>query len=103
MEPLFYYFDESGEKGFLNSNFYESDIGLIAGIVLPARVVKEFELGASAILSRLETRGVDKKHATELFKDGKNLDVKNKLLDFLCNRDEWILVYEAIYFSFPIS
>ena len=95
MEPVFYYFDESGEKGFLDSSFSAS--GLIAGIALPARVIGAFESEANAILSRLDTSGVDKEHATELFKDGKNLDVKNELLDFLRNRDEWLLVYEAIY------
>lgn len=97
MEPVCYYFDESGEKGFLDSNFSASDIGLIAGIALPARVVGAFESEANAILSRLDTSGVDKDHATELFKDGKNLDVKNELLNFLRNRDEWLLIYEAIY------
>lgn len=100
MDPVFYYFDESGEKGFLDSNFSDSDIGLIAGIALPARVVGAFEPEANAILSRLDMSGVDKEHATELFKDGKNLDVKNALLDFLRNRDEWLLIYEAIY---PLS
>ncbi len=28
MEPVHYYFDESGEKGFLDSNFSAKDIGL---------------------------------------------------------------------------
>lgn len=97
MEPVFYYFDESGEKGFLDSNFSALDIGLIAGIALPARVVGAFQAEANAILSRLDTSGVDKEHATELFIDGKNLSVKNELLDFLRNRDEWHLIYEAIY------
>ncbi len=60
MEPVSYYFDESGEKGFLDSNFSASDIGLIAGIALPARVVGAFESEANAILSRLDTSGVDK-------------------------------------------
>lgn len=97
MEPVFYYFDESGEKGFLDSNFLASDIGLIAGIALPARVVGAFESEANAILSRLDTTGVNKEHSTELFKDGKNSNVKDELLEFLSNRDEWILIYEAIY------
>lgn len=97
MEPVRYYFDESGEKGFLDSNFSASDIGLIAGIALPARVVRAFESEADTILSSLDLSGVDKEHATELFKDGKNLGVKSELLDFLRNRDEWRLVYEAIY------
>lgn len=43
MEPVRYYFDESGEKGFIDSNFSASDIGLIAGVALPARVIGVFE------------------------------------------------------------
>jgi len=30
---IHYYFDESGEKGFLNSSFTISDLGLVAGKV----------------------------------------------------------------------
>lgn len=97
MESVRYYFDESGEKGFLDSNFSASDIGLIAGIALPARIVGVFESEVAAILSHLDTQGVDKHHATELFQDGKNFGIKNELLNFLCNRDEWLLIYEAIY------
>lgn len=97
MELVHYYFDESGEKGFLDSNFSASDVGLIAGIALPTRIVGVFESEVNAILSRLHTQGVDKHHATELFKDGKNQTVKEELLNYLCNRNEWLLVYEAIY------
>jgi hypothetical protein len=97
MEPVRYYFDESGEKGFLTSSFSASDIGLIAGIALPARVALALEAETDSILARLDTTGIDKLHATELFKDGKNLEVRDSLLEFLRNRNEWLLVYEAIY------
>lgn len=97
MEPIRYYFDESGEKGFLDSNFSASDIGLIAGIALPTRIVGAFESEVNTIISHLDIHGVDKRHATELFKDGKNQAVKEELLNYLCRRDEWLLVYEAIY------
>lgn len=97
MEPVHYYFDESGEKGFLDSGFSASDIGLVAGIALPERVVPTFESECSKILSRLDSQGVEKQHATELFKDGKNLAIKDALLDLLKNREAWLLIYEAIY------
>ena len=97
MEPVHYYFDESGEKGFLDSNFTATDIGLIAGIALPERNVDVFESEISKILSCLDTQDVDKHHATELFKDGKNKTVKDELLNYLRVKDEWVLVYEAIY------
>lgn len=97
METVHYYFDESGEKGFLDANFSASDIGLIAGIAMPARIVETFESEVRSILSHLDMSGVDKEHAIELFKNGKNQNIKSQLLDFLLNRDEWLLVYEAVY------
>lgn len=97
MESVHYYFDESGEKGFLDPNFSASDIGLIAGIALPARLVSTFDSEISQILSRLDTREIVKAHAVELFRDGKNLGIKDELLNFLKNRGEWLLIYEAIY------
>lgn len=81
----------------MDSNFSASDIGLIAGIALPSRIAGVFESEVEAILSRLDTHGINKHHATELFQNGKNLAIKNELLQFLRTREEWLLVYEAVY------
>jgi hypothetical protein len=97
MQTVHYYFDESGEKGFVGPNFSMSDIGLIAGIALPQNIMPAFESEISRILFKLKTSNVEKLHATELFKDGANATVKAELLEFLKNYQEWLLVYEAVY------
>ena len=97
MEPVHYYFDESGEKGFIGPNFSPLDIGLIAGIALPARLVPTFERECSRILSGLDCQEVQKQHASALFNDGKNQDIKKEILNFLKNTEELLLIYEAMY------
>lgn len=97
MEDVHYYFDESGEKGFVRKDFALSDIGLIAGIALPSRCIPEFESSISKILSKLNTSNVKKIHATELFSDGNNIKVRDELLDYLSKKNEWLLIYEAVY------
>jgi hypothetical protein len=97
MEDVHYYFDESGEKGFVREGFAVEDIGLIAGIALPSRCAPEFKVSVSKILSNLNTRDVKKIHSTELFSDEENVKVRNDLLEYLSKKDEWLLVYEAVY------
>lgn len=97
MNKIHYYFDESGEKGFVTSGFTVSDIGLVAGIALPSSEVVSFEAGVSRILAQADSSKSEKVHATELFKDGANVSVKTELLDFLSERRGWLLVYEAVY------
>ncbi len=97
MEDVHYYFDESGEKGFVREGFTVEDIGLIAGIALPSRCVSEFEASVSKILSNLNTSDVKKIHSTELFSDEGNIKVRDDLLEYLSKKDEWLLVYEAVY------
>ncbi len=97
MEIVHYYFDESGEKGFVREGFDKTDLGLIAGIALPSRSIPKFETSVSAILSKLNTSDVDKVHSTELFNDEGNRQVRDELLEFLSTTDEWLLVYEAVY------
>jgi hypothetical protein len=98
VSKLHYYFDESGEKGFLREGFAMSDLGLIAGIALPERVVPQFERGIGGILGKCTNMNeISKVHAVELFKEGANQDVKEEVLSFLCAAEEWLLIYEAVY------
>ena len=97
MQKIHYYFDESGEKGFVTPDFTTADIGLIAGIALPSSDVACFEADVSPILAKADSSQAEKFHATELFKDGANASVKAELLDFLSARQGWLLVYEAVY------
>lgn len=97
MQKVHYYFDESGEKGFVTSRFTAEDIGLVAGIALPSSEVAAFEADISRILAKADSSQLEKLHATELFKDGANASVKEELLNFLSSRQGWLLVYEAVY------
>jgi hypothetical protein len=97
MQEIHYYFDESGEKGFVGAGFTIEDIGLVAGIALPSGDVARFEADVSCILAKADSSTVKKLHATELFKDGANASIKAELLGFLSARQGWLLVYEAVY------
>jgi hypothetical protein len=97
MESVHYYFDESGEKGFVQEGFNRTNIGLIAGIALPSMYLPEFEETVSDILSKLNTSNSNKTHSTELFDDKENRKVRDELLEYLSKSDGWLLVYEAVY------
>lgn len=97
MKRVHFYFDESGEKGFVTWRFTAEDIGLVAGIALPANDVAAFEAAISCILAKADQSHLEKIHAAELFKDGANASVKDELLNFLAARQGWMLAYEAVY------
>jgi len=97
MEKVHYFFDESGEKGFLKADFLKTDIGLIAGIALPSRCIAQFDAEIGMILSKLDLSSADKVHATELFNVGGNIAIRDEVFGYLSTKTEWLLVYEAIY------
>jgi len=97
MKSIHYYFDESGEKGFVKEGFDKTTIGLVAGIALPSIHVPEIERDLSDILSKLNTSNSNKIHSTELFENEDNRKIREKLLEYLSNTEEWLLIYEAVY------
>jgi len=97
MDAVHYFFDEAGDKVFANDKFEKSDIGLICGVALPTRVVPQMESEIARILSNLDTSKAGKIHATELFGSPKNREVRDELFSYLAQRDEWVLIYEAVY------
>lgn len=97
MDNVYYYFDESGEKGFVKDGFSKNDFGLLAGIAMPQRCIADFESNFAKILSKLEISDVKKVHATELFDKEVNRKVRDELLEYMAGKQEWLLIYEAVY------
>ena len=97
MEKVHYFFDESGEKGFVTGEFEATAFGLVAGIALPSRNIVSFERELDGVFSSLDLSVVDKIHATELFQHAGNVQVRQDLMDFLNGKDEWLIIYEALY------
>ena len=48
-------------------------------------------------MSKLNISAVDKVHSTELFNDEGNRKIRDELHEYLSAKDEWLLVYEAVY------
>jgi hypothetical protein len=97
MENVHFYFDEAGEKGFLEGAFSDEVFGLVAGIALPTRNVNQINENLRMIFSGLNCDDVEKIHATEIFKDGANQEIKESFFKYLDQAQEWLLVYEAMY------
>ena len=97
MESVHFYFDEAGEKGFLEGEFSNEAFGLVAGIALPKRNVSQMNEDLQRIFSGLNCDNVEKIHATEIFKDGANQEIKEIFFEYLTQTQEWLLVYEAMY------
>ena len=97
MENVHFYFDEAGEKGFLEGDFPNEAFGLVAGIALPTRNVIQMNEEIQEIFKELNCENVEKIHATEIFKDGNNKVIKEKFFSYLTQKEEWLFVYEAMY------
>ena len=97
MGKVHFYFDEAGEKGFLEGDFSPEVFGLIAGIALPTRNVAAMNEELQDIFKELDCTGVNKIHATEIFKNGANKTIKDRFFSYMATKEEWLLVYEAIY------
>jgi hypothetical protein len=97
MTSVHYFFDESGEKGFIKEGFNNDNIGLVAGIALPSKYISEFEGALSIILSKLNTSSSNKIHSTELFSNEENRKVRDEILEYLSSSEGWLLIYEAVY------
>lgn len=97
MSDTHYYFDESGEKGFVSDSHADSDIGLVAGLALPDSQLSVFASKAENLMSKLNEASDEKLHATDIFRDGRNSEIKQEAFSFLAEADNWLLVYEAVY------
>lgn len=97
MSDIHYYFDESGEKGHVCDSHADDAIGLVAGLALPDSQLASFTSRAEEFMSKLAVDEGEKLHATEIFRDGRNSEIKQEVFDFLAGADNWTLVYEAVY------
>jgi hypothetical protein len=97
MEKVHFYFDEAGEKGFLEGDFSPEVFGLIAGVALPTRNVSIMNEELQDIFKDLDCTDVNKIHATEIFKNGGNQKIKDRFFSYMAAKEEWLLVYEAMY------
>jgi len=80
-EKVHFFFDESGEKGFVDLNYEPELFGLIAGIVFPSRNLPVLESKVSMIFRKLDSKDVEKLHATEIFAGGQNSEIRDELWD----------------------
>jgi hypothetical protein len=97
LEPAAFYFDESGEKGFVADNYDPHEFGLVAGIALPAAEVAGITAQLDPILSKVQLADGDKLHATDIFKGGANTKVRDEIYTFLLKHPGWVIIYEAVY------
>ena len=75
-EKVYFFFDESGKTGYANSNCNTGDFGLIAGIATPERNVAGLELKLEIIFNEINSQGLKKMHATEIFTGGMNSEIR---------------------------
>lgn len=96
-EKVHYYFDESGEKGFVSPDCDPVRFGLIAGIAIPSRNMPQIQSKLNALFSKIDMQDFDKMHATEIFANGKNAETRNQLFDLIVKEEELLIICEAAY------
>jgi len=93
--------DESGFVGFAETERrLEPDsraFGLIAGLLLPDESLIQLELEVAVLFSGIEADEGVKLHASEVFAEGANCEIRDGLFEYLADRDDSLIVYEAVY------
>lgn len=96
-EKVHFFFDESGEKGFVDLDCEPELFGLIAGIAFPSRNLSALESKVSPIFGKLDSNDFYKVHATEIFSGGKNSEIRDELFDLIIREKELLIISEAAY------
>jgi len=96
-EKVHYYFDESGEKGFVSPDCDPDRFGLIAGIAMPSRNMPKIQSKLNALFSKIDRQNFEKMHATEIFANGKNAETRNQIFDLIVKEEELQIICEAAY------
>jgi hypothetical protein len=96
MTDVLVYFDESGDKGYLRKKPGPNQFCLLAGIAFPERNKNSLKQVLEEILSEIDEDGIDKCHAYEIFAEGKNQDLKQRVFNFILNEPELLIFHSAI-------
>jgi Protein of unknown function (DUF3800) len=92
-----FYFDESGYKGYLQEEPNHNDFCLIAGLLISKTDESSILAKLTDLFSSIEINKGEKLHATDIFKDGKNSDIKKKFLDFIKGESKIHIFHSAVY------
>jgi len=95
------FLDESGYVGFAETlKSQRTDpkaFGVLAGLCVRGDVVEGLESHLAELLAPCTQDCSGKAHATELFRDGTNSQVRDRVFEYLASRGECLIVYEAVY------
>ena len=94
---LNFYFDESGYKGYLKDKPNDSDFCLVAGYSINSKIIQEFSVKLKEIFQGVVLNSGEKFHATDIFKDNRNLDIKAKFINLINEEKNLQILHSAIY------
>ena len=99
--PAHCFLDESGYVGFAetlrNQRTDPKEFGVLAGLYVHGEAIEGLESHLAELLSPCTQDCSGKVHATELFRDGANSEVRDRVFEYIARRDECLIVYEAVY------
>lgn len=91
-----FYFDESGYKGNVSEKPNEYDFCLVSGFAIKTANIHTFSAKLRNIFQDIVLNPGEKLHATDIFKDNKNLNIKTQFID-LINKSDLYILHSAIY------
>lgn len=92
---VLYYFDESGDFGYLDKEPPAGSFGVVAGFAFPASHGDEYSRILNELYLTLETTGCDKIRSAFVFVGNRNKEIFDKYLDFFLD-NQLLIIYEAI-------
>lgn len=95
---MLYYFDESGDQGFVDKASSMSEYGILAGISISecAQEFLERMIGEALAQNNIGV-SYKKLHCSEIFKNGKNSNLREALYSVLSEFHEYQIIYEGQY------
>lgn len=94
---LYFFYDESGDKGYLRSKPEPHDFCLIAGFVLPENDLTEFSNKLKILFDKIKIDDIKKLHATEIFKDNQNQEIKTEFIEIILNEQNLKIICSSLY------
>jgi hypothetical protein len=94
---LLYYFDESGDKGFVDKASLISEYGIVAGILISEHAQEMLSGMIEEAVSQKIDAPFKKLHCSEIFKNDENPNLRDTLYSVLTEFREYQIIYEGQY------
>lgn len=94
---MLFYFDETGDQGFVEEIISKEFYGAIVGIAINESDGKQMEHEFAQLLKKIDPNKYKKLHCTEIFRNDQNIEILNGAYEILEKSNNFAIINEAAY------